>query len=407
MKKKWNRTSVLAAVLAMTMLAGCGSTKVPETTAAPAAAETTAQETTAAESKAPETTAEESKAPETKASETGKAPETTAEKETAAPETTAEAAQKDAIEAAADPAEESTVHVTALKGPTAIGMIRILDAAENGGADGEVQYQVSLASQVDEVGPMLVKGEADIAAVPANLASVLYNKTEGKIQVLNINTLGVLYIVENGDTVHEAADLKGRTIYASGKGATPDYALNYILKGTGIAPAADVTVAWKSEHAECLAALLQDPEGIALLPQPFVTVAQTKSETLRPALDLTEEWNRLQKDADKASAMITGVTVVRKAFAEEHPELVEAFLRDEADSVQYVNADVPGAAALVGKFDIIPEAVAKKAIPACNIVYIDGEEMKDKLSGYLAVLEAENPQAVGGKLPADDFYFAK
>ena len=260
---------------------------------------------------------------------------------------------------------------------------------------------------MDEVTPNLVQGNVDIAAVPANLASVLYNNTEGGVQVLAINTLGVLYIVESGDTVQSVEDLRGRTIYASGKGATPEYALNYILSENGIDPSADVTIEWKSEHAECLSALLAEEGAVAMLPQPFVTTAQTKSDAIRVALDLTEEWDALQAEAGAPSALLTGVVVARKSFVEENPEAVAAFLDHYKASVDYVNANTAEAAQLVGQYDIVTAEVAEKALPACNIVYIDGEEMKEKLSGYLAVLLEQNPQSVGGQLPADDFYYSR
>ena len=295
--------------------------------------------------------------------------------------------------AAAEP-----VRVLALKGPTAMGMVQMMDNP------GEREF--TIAGAVDAVGPALVKGEADIAAVPANLASVLYNNTEGAVQVAAINTLGVIYIVESGDSVHAVEDLRGKTIYASGKGATPEYALNYILSGNGIDPEKDVTIEWKSEHAECLAALMAG-EGIAMLPQPFVTTAQMKAEGIRVALDLTEEWERLAAAEETPSAMLTGVVVVRRAFAEAHPQAVSDFLDDYAASVAFVNSETEAAAELIGKFDIVPAAVAARALPACNIVYIDGDEMEEKLSGYLGVLFAQNPKAVGGKLPEADFYFKR
>ena len=298
-----------------------------------------------------------------------------------------------AAAAAAEP-----VRVMALKGPTAIGMIQMM---ENPG-----EREFSIVGAVDAVGPALIKGEADIAAVPANLASVLYNNTDGAVQVLAINTLGVIYIVDSGDSVHSAEDLRGKTLYASGKGATPEYALNYILAGNGIDPEKDVAIEWKSEHAECLAALMAG-EGVAMLPQPFVTTAQMKADNIRVALDLTEEWDKLQKGQENASAMLTGVVVVRRAFAEENPEAVASFLDDYKASVEFVNGDVAAAAELVGKFDVVPAAVAAKAIPACNIVFIEGDEMETKLSGYLSVLFSQNPKAVGGKLPAEDFYYKR
>lgn len=292
------------------------------------------------------------------------------------------------------------VNVLALKGPTAMGMVGMMD--ENAGA-----YNFSIVASTDEVAPAIVQGKADIAAVPANLASVLYNNTEGEVQVLAVNTLGVIYIVESGEGIRGVEDLRDKTIYASGKGASPEYALNYILKGNGIDPEKDVAIEWKSEHAECLAALMANENAIAMLPQPFVTTAQLKSENLRVALDLTEEWDRLQKDSTAPSAMITGVVIGRKDFVAQNPDLVSAFLDDYRASVEFVNENVQEAAKLVGGFDIVPENVALKAIPECNITFIEGDEMQQMLGGYLNVLLEQNPKAVGGRLPAEDFYFKR
>lgn len=297
-------------------------------------------------------------------------------------------------------AESVTVHVTALKGPTAMGMVDFMDKSEKGEIK-DNDYQFEIVAAVDEVTPKLVQGKTDIAAVPANLASVLYNNTNAEVQVLAINTLGVIYIVESGDVISEVSDLKGRTIYASGKGATPEYALNYILAQNGIDPEKDVTIEWKSEHAECLSALMADENAIAMLPQPFVTTAQTKSEKIRVALDLTEEWDKLGAD----SALLTGVVVARKEFVEQNPAAVQAFLEHYEASVNYVNQNIKDAATLIEKYDIVPAPVAVKAVPSCNIVFITGEEMKQKLSGYLKVLSEQNPKAIGGALPADDFYY--
>ena len=298
--------------------------------------------------------------------------------------------------------ESVIVHVTALKGPTAMGMVDFMDKSEKGEIK-DNDYQFEIVAAVDEVTPKLVQGKTDIAAVPANLASVLYNNTNAEVQVLAINTLGVIYIVESGDVISEVSDLKGRTIYASGKGATPEYALNYILVQNGIDPEKDVTIEWKSEHAECLSALMADENAIAMLPQPFVTTAQTKSEKIRVALDLTEEWDKLGAD----SALLTGVVVARKEFVEQNPAAVQAFLEHYEASVNYVNQNIKDAAILIEKYDIVPAPVAVKAVPSCNIVFITGEEMKQKLSGYLKVLLEQNPKAIGGALPADDFYYAQ
>ncbi|WP_033124364.1 MULTISPECIES: ABC transporter substrate-binding protein [Eubacteriales] len=318
-------------------------------------------------------------------------------------EQTQSESQSGAQETESEPVD---VNVTALKGPTAMGMVQMMDDADNGKIDSE-NYQFTIAASIDEVTPSISQGETDIAAVPANVSSVLYNKLEGGVQVLAINTLGVLYIVENGDTVQSVADLRGKTIYASGKGATPEYALNYILQENGIDPASDVTIEWKSEHSECVAALAQDPSGIAMLPQPFVTTAQAQNPDLRVALDLTEEWDKIQENAENPSALLTGVVIVRTEFAKEHPEAVSDFMERYKSSVEFVNENVDEAAQLVGNYDIVPAEVAKKAIPACNIVCITGDEMQEKLSGYLAVLNEQNPEAIGGQLPDDDFYYTQ
>ena len=305
---------------------------------------------------------------------------------------------------AVDTADLGTATVAALKGPTAMGMVKMM--SDDAASDSPL-YDFNIYASADEITPKLVQGELDIAAVPANLASVLYNNTEGQVQVLAINTLGVLYIVEDGDTVQSVEDLKGKTIFASGKGSTPEYALNYMLTQNGIDPETDVTIEWKSEHSECVASLAATENAIAMLPQPFVTTAQAQSENLRVALDLTEEWDALQADSETPSTLVTGVVVARTAFAEEHPEVVSAFLDRYQESVDYVNSNVEEAAQLVGQYEIVTAEVAQKALPECNIVFIEGDEMKEKLSGYLSVLFEQNPQSVGGALPDDAFYFSR
>lgn len=295
---------------------------------------------------------------------------------------------------------EGATNVIALKGPTAMGMVKMM-------SDGDEAYDFTIAAAIDEVTPLLVKGDVDIAAVPANVSSVLYNNTEGKVSVLAINTLGVLYIVENGDTVESFEDLRGRTIYASGKGATPEYALNYLLNANGIDPETDVTIEYKSEHTECLASLLANEGSVAMLPQPFVTTAQMKQPNVRVALDMNAEWDRVQEGSDHPSAMLTGVVVARTAFIEENPDAVNAFLDAYKESVAFANENIEETAALIGQYDIVTEEVAKVALPYCGITYIDGEDMQTRLSGYLQVLIDQDPSSVGGALPDEDFYYQR
>ena len=297
-------------------------------------------------------------------------------------------------------AGEAAFSIAALKGPTAMGLVRLMKDTDDD-AETANNYKFLLAASADEVTPKLIKGELDFACVPANLASVLANKTGGEIITLAVNTLGVLYIVENGDTISSIADLKGKTVAAAGKGSTPEYALRYLLTENGIDPDEDVDIQWKSEHSECVAALATGAVSVALLPQPFVTVAQGKIAGLRMALDLNDAWNAL----DNGSGLITGVIIGRKSAVEADPEVVEAFLEEYAASVEWVNANTAEAAELIGEYGIVDAAVAEKALPYCNIVCITGQEMQEKLSGYLTVLYNAAPESVGGKLPEEGFYF--
>lgn len=295
----------------------------------------------------------------------------------------------------------TTFRIAGLKGPTTMGMVKLMSDAEAG--ETHQDYQVTMYGAADEVVPLLVKGDIDLAAIPANLAANLYNQTEGKVQVAAINTLGVLYVVTTGDNVKSVEDLKGKTIYSTGKGTTPEYVLNYILKKNGIDPEKDLTVEYKSEATEVAAALQAAGEGaIAVLPQPYVTAAQSQIEGLNVVLNLTEEWNKVSTDSD----LVTGVLVARTEFIEQNEAAFEEFLKDYQSSIEWVNSNTADAAELVANYGIVAKApLAQKALPACNITYVDGAKMKAKLSGYLQVLFDQNPKAVGGAMPGDDFYY--
>lgn len=296
--------------------------------------------------------------------------------------------------------EDVTIRLGGLKGPTSMGMVKLL--ADNDAGTTTNHYEFTMAGSADELTPKMLQGELDILAVPVNLGSVLYNNSDGAVQLLAVNTLGVIYLVEKGgQTVTDWASLKGQTIYATGKGSTPEYALNYLLEENGLDPATDVTIEWKSEPTEIVAQMAAQDHVIALLPQPFVTVTQSKFEDLAISMDLTEEWDKL----DNGSQLITAGLVVRTEFAKEHPQAVADFLEEYNASTAYVNENVAEAAQLVEQYDIVEAAVAEKAIPYCNIVCITGQEMMTSVQGYFQVLFDQNPQSVGGTLPGDDFYY--
>jgi NitT/TauT family transport system substrate-binding protein len=313
-----------------------------------------------------------------------------------------EAAVSSEVPATAESVPQSgeTIRLAGLKGPTTMGMAKLL--ADNDKGLSQNKYTFTMAGAADEIVAGLAKGELDAAAIPANLASVLYHNTEGKISLAAINTLGVLYVVETGDTVHTLEDLKGKTIYSTGQGTTPEFALNFVLAQNGIDPAADLTVEYKSEAAEVAALMqLESRFSIALLPEPFVTTAKAKNPRLRTALSLTEEWDKV----GDGSALVTGVLVVRNDFLAEYETAFQSFLEEYRASTEYVNQSPQEAAQLVETLGIAPAAVAEEAIPACNITFLSGPEMKEKVSGYLKALFDQNPKAVGGALPDDAFYY--
>ena len=283
------------------------------------------------------------------------------------------------------------VRIAGLKGPTTMGLVNLLSMEKEGTAS--LDYDLQLYGAADEIVPKLIKGDLDMAAIPANLAATLYQ-----------NTLGVLYVVEKGDTVHSFADLKGRTILSTGKGTTPEYVLRYLLRKNGLDPDRDVKIEYYSEASEVTAQMAAaKKDAIAVLPQPYVTAAQMKDSSLRVVLDLTREWNKVCD-----TQLITGVTVVRTEYAKKNPDVIAAFLTDYQKSVKAANEDIDGTAALCEQVGVVAKAaIAKKALPKCNIVYRNGEEMKKDISAYLQVLYDASPASVGGKLPDDGFYYTE
>ena len=303
--------------------------------------------------------------------------------------------QKDEVTAQTEPV---TIRIAGLKGPTSMGLVKLMEDAEKGETGN--RYVFSLHGSADEVTPKLIQGELDMAAIPANLAAVLYNNTDGAVRVLAVNTLGVLYLVENGTSVTDFESLRGRTVYATGKGSTPEYTLRYLLSANGLDPDRDVTIEYRSEPAEVVS-LLAAGEAIAMLPQPYVTAAQAKVPGLRTALDLNKAW----EDQGTDSRLITGVLAARTDFIAQHPEEVQRFLEEYRASIEWVCADPAAASGLIEKYDIAKAAVAEAALPACNITFISGNTMAASLTGYLRTLYEQNPKAVGGKLPGESFCY--
>lgn len=294
-----------------------------------------------------------------------------------------------------------SVRIGSLKGPTSLGILDLMDRAEKG--ETKHPYEFRMAVGADELLPLMAKGELDMALIPANVAAVLYHKTEGGVCVVDINTLGVLYLVTGDEAVAGPADLKGRTICLTGKGATPEASLRYVLDRSGLGEG-DYVLEYRSEPAEVAALLAEDPSRVGLLPQPFATAALMQNGDLRIAMDMNAQWEQLQ--GGEGGGMVTGVTVVRREFLEEHEDVVEDFLEEHGSSVDAVNGDPEKGAAMAVRAGIVAkEAIAAEAIPRCNLVCVTGEEMKAALSAYLEVLAGFDAGLIGGALPEEDFYY--
>ncbi len=295
------------------------------------------------------------------------------------------------------PETKEMTNVAALSGPTGMGMAYLNEWSENG--ETEYEYNIQYAGSPDELTGGLISGEIQIAAVPLNLAGVLFNKTKGEVLIARVNTLGVLYIVEKGETINSLKDLEGKKLTASGKGSIPEYALSYLLEENGLT--GKVNIEYASEHDEVITALAGGLTDVAMLPEPKVTAALMQVEGTRIAVDLTKEWEKLNE-----TELVQGVIVIRKDFADEHPEIAKAFLEEYEKSVESVNARPEEAAELIEKYGILPKAaIALKALPDCNIVCLSGREMKDSVNGMLKVLYDANPASVGGSLPGNEIFF--
>lgn len=363
MKKAINKglALLLASVLSVSLLAGCGAKEVPAeepAVTAPATEEPVAE------------------------------PAPAAEEPVAEPE-------EEVI------ADDTVIRIGALSGPTAMGMVKLMDDAANGITEGNYEF-ADLATEASAFVPALAKGELDMAAVPSNLAATLYNNTEGGVQVLAVNALGVLYVLQRGDDITSMADLAGKKVYATGQGAVPDYVIRALLAKEGLDADKDLELVFCADTTEALAYISADESAVAILPQPFATAACAQVEGLHPVIDLNDAWANAGFDFNIA----TGCVVVRKAFAEEHPACVETFLKEYAASVAFTAEDPAATAELIVNAGILPKApIAEKALPKCHIVCITGAEMKSTVEGFLGILFEQNPKAVGGALPAEDFYY--
>ncbi len=303
--------------------------------------------------------------------------------------------------------EKAKIKVGALKGPSSIGMVSLMD--RNNKNESSNAYDFYIAGAADDIVAKVSSGELDVAAVPTNLASTLYNKTSGNVLIACVSTLGSLYLLENGNTINSAEDLRGKEIYNTGRGATPECVLNFILAENGIDPQNDADVQYMAEHTELAAALTSNEVSIGLLPEPFATTVLLANSNVRIALDLNDEWKKACDAKGLSENLLTmGSVIVNKEFADKNKDVFNKMMDEYKASIEFVNENPKDASLLVESFEIMPSAaVAEKAIPGCKMTFIDGEEMRKSVSSYLTILFEQEPKLVGGKLPDEDFYYSR
>ena len=299
---------------------------------------------------------------------------------------------------ASDVSEGTQINVGTIRGPTGMGMTSLMEQAEAGNTQNT--YHFTIGGTPEEMTAGILSGELDIVAVPTNVAATLYQVTDGNVQLITVCALGVWSILDSTGTIHTIEDLRGKTINTTGQGATPEFALAYVLRQNNIDPETDVTIVYNTENAELASLMVAGNVEIGMLPQPFVTTVTNQNADIQIALDLNEEWNAVSPD----SAIVSSSIIARRDFIEAHPEAIQIFIQEFADSVDFVNNNVEAAADLMEKFDIIPAAVAIRAIPGSNLVHISGADMQPLVNGFLTVLYEANPQSVGGSMPDENFY---
>ena len=297
-------------------------------------------------------------------------------------------------ETTTDYVREVKTKVAVLNGPTGLGLAKLA-------ADRSYAYEVEQFSDPQEIVPLLTKGEVDIAALPVNLAANLYKKTNGGIKILAVNTLGVLYCLEKGKTIKDFAELKGKTIYATGQGSTPEYIINHVLTQKGLVPGKDVTIEYKTAHNELATLAIEGKVDFCILPEPFATKVLVQNSEYYKLIDFTKSWNE-----ENEEQLVQGVVVARTDYINENPDIITEFMNFNEVSVNYLSANPESASVFLADNGYFESAeFAYTVLPFCNIVFMEGEEMKTAVKAMYEVLYAADPKSVGGSIPDDGIFY--
>ncbi|MEN8906284.1 MAG: MqnA/MqnD/SBP family protein [Clostridiales bacterium] len=295
-----------------------------------------------------------------------------------------------------------TMKIGTLKGPTGMGMSYMMEKDEKG--ESKLDYSFNIVGAPDQLTSDIINNKIDVAAVPTNLAAILYTKTKGNIQLLGVNTLGVLYLIENGNTIKNISDLKEKSVISSGKGAAPEYIFQYLIEKNGLDINNDVNIEYLTEHSEVAASIVSGKNKLAIIPEPFVTTVLSKNKDLRIALNFTEEWSK----ATSESELPMGVIIVSKKFADENSDSINTFMNEYTESVDFVNNNHNKASEFIKKFDILQDSnLASKAISNSSITFIESKESKDDILKFYEILNDLNPKTIGGSIPDDKFFYEK
>lgn len=309
---------------------------------------------------------------------------------------------------APDATVKANVNVTAIAGPTGVGLVSLMQKQTEGTATNN--YSFNVVSAPEQAVAAITNGSADIAAVPTNLASTLYKKTGGKVQVLAINTMGVLHILANGEEISQVADLKGKTIYTSGQGANPEYILKYVLERNGLTPGKDVQIEFVADNDALATLVINGTAKVAMVPEPKAAAVLMQNKDVKRVLNMTTEWykkdGRIPPANELESSLVMGCVIARTEFVEQNPQAIRDFLVEYKASIESATADVAATATLCETYKIIPNAkIAGAAIPYCGLIYIDGSDLRRVLNDYYNVLYGYDPASIGGAIPDANFYY--
>jgi NitT/TauT family transport system substrate-binding protein len=290
------------------------------------------------------------------------------------------------------------VVVESLRGPTGLGIAKL--AGDNPILPGDFDVEYRFSSAPDVTVSNVLSGEADIAALPTNVAARLYSAGV-PYRILAVNTLGVLYIVSTDPAIEDLGDLEGRELLVSGRGANPDIILRALLEGRGIDPDEDLAIRY-ANHTEAAQLLLSGREQSALLPEPFVTRVLQQSPGARIAVDIQEEW---QRQLGAGSTIGLGCIVVHNRLVEEEPAFVATFLEEYLASVEWVRSNPEQAGPIVEELGVgFTAEEAREAIPRANLVGLFGVEAYRAIDPYFRALYAFDPASLGGSLPGQDLF---